>query len=257
MVSKRIPIFADGNILTKEMLCACSDFLFSVPDLFLEGYSDGIVSGCELSADSRDLILGKGLIRFGGKLFRIGNEYRFAYAPTNQNYYLKAVGYGEKHSRSFEEYCLELVLTDLQTQEGEIEFCRFKLQEGARLRFLYDDFEDLCTEYGTINLLYAPFCGQGESTLHPKVLKRFAKELLSLQPENPIDTAFCLQALGTERGISLDAAAAYLSVKGESLSDLSNRSVYDGLLRVFQEERQKSNDKPTKKTERKPFILVD
>ena len=153
---------------------------------------------------------------------------------------------------------MELVLTEHPPEAGEIEFCHFKLQEGARLRFIYDDFEDLCTEYDTINLLDSPFCSKGQSTLHPCILQRFARELLLLHPENPVDTAFCFSALGMERCMNLQAVSAYLAVKMDfPLPAVSHSSVYQGLLAVLKEEKRKSSGQPVKKTGRKPMILVD
>ena len=48
MAGLKIPIFEKGTVLTHEMLEALKEYAMDISTLNYAGYSDGILSGCEV-----------------------------------------------------------------------------------------------------------------------------------------------------------------------------------------------------------------
>jgi len=277
-MNKLIPKFVDGNILTKEMLTALSEFSFSVPDLLYQGYSDGIVSGLTITVENNQIKVTKGVVLLQGQQFLIEQDTYLSYTPSNQVTYVMLTYEGSKDTKGSVKHHYEIALKNEKQAESasEIELCRFKLQKNARLRWRYDDFEDLNTEYDTINLIHSPIASKYQSTLHPEILKRFAREMLSFHLEDTVDIMFCMQIVGSNEAMNVEGILTYISLKAkdeptmeedvttqeeytskEEPIIMEHKDIYKKLLGILQAEQRKVKKEKAKKIQEKQVIWID
>ncbi len=129
-------------------------------------------------------------------------------------------------------YCMELALENEDTLEvGEFEVCRYKLQRGAVLRAEHENFEDMETEYDTLNYIHASWGGLRGKAMAPMVTRRFAMEILETEgckAEDIMFAYFCLSQPGT---VPMDILTDYLDRKnGKGKWDIaSNQIVFGGM----------------------------
>ena len=138
----------------------------------------------------------------------------------------------DSSSVDYTRYCMELVLENEDTlEEGEFEVCRYKLQRGAVLRAEHENFEDMETEYDTLNYIHASWGGLRGKAMAPMVTRRFAMEILETEgckAEDIMFAYFCLSQPGT---VPMDILTDYLDRKnGKGKWDIaSNQIVFGGM----------------------------
>lgn len=232
---KEIPNLEEGFILKRQMLIALSDAAVLTNEYLKAGYANGILAGCNLVTTEDTISLNSGLIFFEGQIFMIKKPLTVKYAPTNVTMVLKLCFLNEMRDDDCIYREADLKLTEqTKQQSGEIELCRFKLQEGARLRYQYQNFEDMNTEYDTLNIIYTPYASDEESTLAPEIVKRFAREMLEQKSLEEFDSLFCLQILGQTQAVRKEAFVKYIEHKSkEPLEDSSNIQIYKKLLSIL------------------------
>lgn len=253
-----IPVFRDLHILRKSMLEALADYAFLADQLLHKDYGDGILAGCELTTTEDSIFLREGVLFYEGQMFLIKEPMAVTYHPTNTTMVLK-VCFSEEHTDgNFIYREIDLFLTEqTELQKGELELCRFKLQEGAVLRYRYQNFEDRNTEFDTLNTIHAAYSVKGGTTLSPEILREFAEEMLKAEELSELDTLFCLQLLGQEHPVGLPALAAYVKRRDKKkLKELSNLILYKELARILKEvySRERTEAGSTKKRWK---IMVD
>jgi hypothetical protein len=239
MQVQAIPVFRDVHILRKGMLEALSDYAFRADQLLYQGYGNGILSGCRLTTTKDRIILNEGVVFLDGQLILIKEPMETAYHPTNTTTVLKIHVSKEQMEDSLLYREMELLLTeDTELKKGELELCRFKLQEGAKLRYWYQDFEDRSTEFDTLNVIHAAHAARGGSTLSPEITDAFGEEMLRMEELTPLDECFCLQLLGQDQAVSPRMLTAYIERRGrKKLSDRSNPALYQELAQILAETR--------------------
>lgn len=221
MYVRKVPIFQRGSILRKEMLSELSETFYMLEDLRYTGYADGILYGCNLTATETTIIVHPGAIFQAQKVFLLKEPVTIPYYPTNTSCALVINISGKNSSEQFLTYEAEISLIPTeQKQSSQLEFCRFKLQPGARLRYQYDDFEDRNTEFDTLNTIWSIYAAPKHSTLQLEILQAFAIEMLECNALSPTDIHFCLQVLAADHSIPFDAIAAYLRFA------LNTKSIY-------------------------------
>ena len=253
MFVRRVPIFQRGDILRKEMLSELSETFYLSEDLKYTGYSDGILYGCNLSTTETAILINPGAIYKGQKVFLLKDPVVIPYYPTNTSYSLVIKILGENHSEQFlsNEAEVSLLPTE-QKQSSQLEFCRFKLQPGARLRYDYVDFEDRNTEFDTLNTIWAPYAAPKHPTLQLEIIQAFALEMLALTTLSPTDISFCLQILAADRPIPFDAIAAYLQITTNAKTNYkTNFELYSALNMILQSRKSghlpQTKSNPSKK----------
>ena len=236
MYVRKVPIFQHGAILRKEMLSELSETFYLSEDLKYTGYSDGILYGCNLTTTETAILINPGAIYKGQKVFLLKDPVVIPYYPTNISYALVIKILGENHSAQFlsNEAEISLLPTE-QKQPSQLEFCRFKLQPGAQLRYKYVDFEDRNTEFDTLNTIWASHAAPKHSTLQLDIMQAFASEMLALTTLSPIDISFCLLILAADRPVPFDAIAAYLQVTTNVRTKYkTNFELYSTLNKILQ-----------------------
>ena len=261
MLTQAIPLFQDGHILRREMLIALSDYAYLTSQLVYKGYSDGILAGCELTTTKDNIILNSGIIFYNGQAYLIKEAMTIAYYPTNTTTILKLYISDELREPNFVYREIDLILTEeADLHQNELELCRFKLQQGAKLRDQYQNFEDRNTVFDTLNRIYAPFSTKGESTLSWEITRAFAKEMFATNSLTDLDAFFCMQILNQPYPVSKEALAVYLkqsNVLERSESDRSNLGIYTGLVKVLKDRQKGKTSSSNKESTKKWKVSVD
>ena len=257
MIGQIFPLFREGYLLRTQMLEAFTDYSFRFGELLYTGYANGIISGCRITTTQDTIIVHPGLVLFYGKVFYIKEPTPVSYAPTNELRILKLHYMGEERTESMIRYEMELFLDEDPVQkDGQIELCRFTLQQGAYLRCRYQDFEDWGTEYDTLSMVHAQYASPGHSTLHPELTKAFAREMLSCTLENQTDINFCLGILSRGEPVCAEALTAYISLRsGHMTGNGDNEELYRGLLDILREVKGGGSRKRTEGKKHRSILV--
>ena len=185
-------------------------------------------------------------------MFFIKEPMSVIYYPTNTTVVLKLLFSEQLRDKNFIYREIDLMLSEqVDLQKGELELCRFKLQEGARLRYQYQDFSDRNTEFDTLNTIYAAYSALGGSSLSLEIVQEFAEGMLKAKGLPDMDALFCMQLLGQDRPVSKKVLTAYIERKmGHSLPDDSNLTIYKALEKLLREaygDRRAGDGRPEKK----------
>lgn len=234
MQVQAIPLFQDAHLLRRGMLEALSDYTFLFQEYLYRGYGDGILAGCGLTANRDTIILDRGVVLYEGRPYLLKEPMTAVYHPTNNLTVLKLKFSDETRDSNYIYREAELMFSE-QTRmgRGELELCRFTLQEGAALRYQYRDFEDRDTIYDTLNRVYAPYASPGGSTLSPEITGSFARQMLEIPGIADFDALFCMQILEQGRPISPEALRSYLRRKGAGGTGEDNHELYRGLADIL------------------------
>lgn len=194
------PLFERNRILKKELLWSLRDYSFAHIQLEYQEYGEGILEGCDVSVEGGQLVVKPGIIKSGDFICLLTEEERAEYGPSGQLVVLKMRITRDCSSPDHIIYRMELVPdTDPVLKENEFEVCRYKLQQGAILRSGYTDFEDMDTEFDTLNLIHASWGGLRGKAMPPVVTRRFAEEILksgNCLPEDILFSYLCLNQPG-------------------------------------------------------------
>ncbi len=239
MLIKAIPLLENGFILKRNMLTAIADAAFLTSEYLYKGFSDGILSGCGLDVSEGMITVREGAVLSDGQIFLIREALKIPYVPSNKTVVLKLCFSNELRDADCVYREMDVVLTErTEIQKGELELCRFKLQEGAVLRSRYRDFEDRDTEYDTLNTIYAPYAAAVRETLSPDITRSFAREMMKNGTISDFDALFCLQLLSQRRPVEKEALQMYISHRKKAEpEDMSNIAVYRELVKILRQER--------------------
>lgn len=251
------PIFEHKNLLKKSMLDALRDYPLSLSRMYFEGYGDGILEGCRLSWEKDVLYLGTGLLHYHGDIYRMEEPCPLECAATDQLTYLKVRFATMDYERGRRSGMGEVLLNTTPAESGEMELGRFRLQEGARLRTVYENFEDYQTEYDTVNRIHVPYAGPGGAGLWPQLLRNYATELLETGTTDAYDVSFAMTVLGAHGQAAPACIRAYLAGAGEETGEqLLNGECYQKLLRILKSRQSGSVGRKQTESVRGQMILL-
>lgn len=237
------PRFQSGRILRTGMLEQLRDYPKDYLELMYSGYGNGIITGCGISWEMGKLSVEPGMICYGGRPYVMKRRQTLDCKAEDKRRYLVAAFLEDVEEPGQSVGRGRLVLSEVVPDPScELEICRFGLQEGARLRTHYENFADYATEYDTVNVIHTPYAAEGESTLHPGLLIRYAEELLEKGPENPYDINFSMNILAGNGRLAMRCVKRYLKARGVEVKNSSNKGVYDGLLHVLKQQSGRTED---------------
>lgn len=251
------PIFEHKSLLKKDMLDELRDYPLSLSRMYFSEYGDGIIQGCELSWENDVLSLMPGLIHYGGNVYRMEKAYPLDCAATGRLTYLKVHFTTIDYERSRQGGIGEICLSDDPPENGEVELGRFLLQEGARLRTVYEDFEDYQTEYDTANRIHVPYLQTDGVGLWPQLLKVYAIELLETGTTDVNDMSFAMSLLATGGHTSQECVAWYVK-KSESihLETITNISLYRALKQILRDRKAGISGKRENTSNNRQMLLL-
>lgn len=231
----KYPVFSRGRVLKLEMLNSMRDFPRDIVNIHISGYSNGILTGCRLSVNDDYIVILPGIICFDEEIYILKENYAIPYTHADETAVLKVKFIGADSSQDFVSYMTEVFIDkDTNIHKDEIELCRFKLKVGAKLRNNYTDFEDMTTEYNTINIINSQFAAYENSTISLYILKCFAKEAFKYKLSDPLDISFCMQCLQSEKAINKELIISYISSRLDvEYEDYSNERMYKYLVQIL------------------------
>ena len=260
MIENKYPIFGHGQTISKKALDLLRDNPAELTNLMYLDHKDGIITGFDLITDSENkrVIVIKGIVKCGGKIFWMNDNYNFDMPEIENRYILKLKLYSDFEERKFyirNAACsLEILNNDninIEQEEtvitnnfenqkndknkiGEIEITRFITRTGAELRNDYNNFIDLRRDFNLLELINTKYSSKHElGTLHPKILELFGKDASKKENLDIFDINFYVNCLNGN--VERDVIIAYINLKLHlEQENYSNEELYQHLVKILQ-----------------------
>lgn len=250
------PQFEKKRLLRGEMLEQLRDYPKNYISMSFRGYGNGIITGCEITWDSGRLTIAPGIILYKNNIYMMETPYEAECEALDRIRYLKVQFLTEEREHGSIVGNSRVALDGEKPNPAcEIELCRFRLQEGAKLRDEHEGFEDYSTLYDTINLIHAPYATEGGSTLKPLLLETFAKEMMAKTSENTMDCIFSMNILANSGHVPADFIQEYLLARTGERAE-GNSNLYRGLLDVLKSQKSGSRMKAQNTQSTRGVILL-
>ncbi len=205
------PAFERGRIMKKELLWALRDYSYAALQLQYADYPDGILSGCRICVEDDVLYITPGMIKCSDFIFLITEKEKIGNLPVNCCVSLKFRLKEKEILSDYTRYITEFVFDEnMKRQQNELEICRFKLKEGARLRTDYKDFFDIQTEYDTVNLANATWSARGGNTLSKEITDCFARKVMECEVADDKDIRFAYLLLQSKEAVDYTVITDYI-----------------------------------------------
>ncbi len=240
-VKQVFPIFEEGRILKRDSLDLIRDYAPDFFSLLFREYGDGVIAGFPIHGDGKEIVAGPGILKHGPSFFFMKEEVRLKFDLYGQVVQVVLRKQEGSISPDFKTDCWGLSLEPVRVLgEGEYELGRFLLEQGARLRTReeYKDFNDLTTEFNTLNPVYIPYACEGGSTLAPFILRLYGKGVLRSPKAEPLDLSFGVACLNSPY-LSAELIQCYLAAREQDLREQNshdnrdNDYLYQGLKRLY------------------------
>ena len=270
MIENKYPIFGHGQVISKEALDLLRDNPAELTELLYLDRKDGIILGFNLvtDAESKQVIVTKGIVKCGGKVFWMNEDYKFDMPEIENRYILKLNLFSDFQKRKFYirsgDFSLEVLNSgenieiknedDVETRFdlgdkleinyenventgrkkiGEIEITRFITRVGAELRNDYNSFKDLRRDFNLLELINAKYSSRHElGTLHPKILELFGKEASKKANLDIYDVNFYVNCLNGN--VERDIIIAYINLKLQmERENYNNEELYQHLIKIL------------------------
>ena len=252
MIENKYPIFGHGQVISKKALDLLRDNPVELTELLYLDRKDGIISGFNLvtDAESKQVTVTKGIVKCGGKVFWMNEDYKFDMPEIENRYILKLNLFSDFQKRKFYVRSADFSLEILNNGEnveiknenventgrkkiGEIEITRFITRVGAELRNDYNSFKDLRRDFNLLELINTKYSSKHElGTLHPKILELFGKEASKKTNLDIYDVNFYVNCLNGS--VERDVIVAYINLKLEmEQKNYSNEELYQYLVKIL------------------------
>ena len=271
MIENKYPIFGHGQVISKQALDLLRDNPAELTELFYLDRKDGIISGFNIitDAESKRVIITKGILKCGGKIFWMNEDYKFDMPEIENRYILKLKLFSDFEERKFYVRSADFLLEILNNEEnieikneddvengfdldnqleinyenfentgrkkiGEIEITRFITRVGAELRNDYNSFIDLRRDFNLLELINTKYSSRHElGTLHPEILKLFGKEASKKANLDIYDVNFYVNCLNGN--VERDVIIAYINLKLQMENEnYSNEELYQYLVKILE-----------------------
>ena len=260
MIENKYPIFGHGQTISKKALDLLRDNPAELTNLMYLDHKDGIITGFDLITDSENkrVIVTKGIVKCGGKIFWMNDNYNFDMPEIENRYILKLKLYSDFEERKFyirnADFSLEILNNDninIEQEEtvitnnfenqkndknkiGEIEITRFITRTGAELRNDYNNFIDLRRDFNLLELINTKYSSKHElGTLYPKILELFGKDASKKENLDIFDINFYVNCLNGN--VERDVIIAYINLKLHlEQENYSNEELYQYLVKILE-----------------------
>lgn len=234
------PLFQKGRVLKKEGLEALRDFPYEFARLWLDNWSDGILSGFDISfrqgvegegEGEGEIVVGAGAVWHEGKIVLAEQEV-FSFSLFDSPVRIRLCFFPERTTEDFFVCPLEISMEAGEQGNGGMELGRFRLSKGARLRKEYRDLQDFSTAYNTLDVTHVPYAGPDGSTVSPVLLQVFARMLLEKPSAEETDITFALLCLN-HPPVSRKCLLWYISRRlGMPYRELNHSEIYHCLVQI-------------------------
>ncbi|MCI9046461.1 MAG: hypothetical protein HFG71_04180 [Hungatella sp.] len=235
-IKQVFPLFEEGRILKRDSLDLMRDYAPDFFSLLFREYGNGVVTGFSVRGDGKDLVVSPGILKHGASFFCMKEEARLEFCMYGQMVQVIFKRTGSSFSPDFKTERFELSLEPVRVLgDGEYELGRFLLEQGARLRSYeeYQDFNDLVTEFNTLNPVHIPYACEGGCTLAPFILRLYGKGVFGSEKALPLDLSFSVACLNSSI-VSAELIQRYLLAREQGGDgDRGNWYLYQGLGRLY------------------------
>lgn len=251
------PLFERNRILKKELLWSLRDYAFGHLRLEYKEYADGILQGCDVRVEEKQIVVSPGIIKWKDFILLLREEESIGYEPSDEFVAVKMCFDTEQISLDYVLHKMELVSDKhMDLKENEFEVCRYKLQEGAVLRDKHTDLWDMDTEYNTLNYIHATWGGLGEHSIAPMVSRRFAREILKSDSPQPEDISFAYLCLGQTGAMPMEILRDYLARRNqEKGSTFTNEDIFKKMCEVMKKIRASAENRQQEQSGRRQIIM--
>lgn len=234
MIYNAYPIFQKGRILKVEMLEALKNTPSEYITTLYHDYPNGIINGFELIIDRSTILVQPGILKCRNQILTMVQEVKIDYFATDDMTALTILPMDTQETADMIQNTAKVELKKVSAlQEGDIELMRFKLKQGAYLRKDYQSFEDLITEYNTINPIYQTISLNGGKSCSAPMIRLFCDYLQKAQSIHPLDQLFCMQALQNNGIVDRKVVCYYIEQRLETALDRDNvQEIHDKLNRI-------------------------
>lgn len=258
MIETLYPLFEAGRVLKKEALSALRDYAHDLAELEYAEYSDGIIKGCAVSEQAGKLEIAPGILKYKEQLYLLPKAQMLSYQSSEQVSVVKFRFLKEVQNSDFKTQRVECFTDESEDcKENEIEICRFQLSAGFHLRNQYINFEDMQTEFDTINYIHAQWSAPHQTSLSPQITNYFAQEALKHPLTNVWDSAFCMRALSQSIALPRLVITTYIEQRlGVSASQDDNAALFEKFAQILMNiEQGKEPDEHRSKGHRRQIIV--
>lgn len=252
------PNFERHSILKKELLNSVRDYSVEYLKVKYEKYTKGIITGFEIKVIKDKYIeISKGIAKFEDFIYIADKKAKIKYSETNKYKSLKIVLEKDIRIRDYDRYKLSYKLDEnLQLNKNEIEICRFKLMEGFDLRDKHKSFEDIETEFDTINYVNATWSGKERESINPYITKIFGREVMKSKLENMEDIVFCYMCINEEKPLNIELIEQYIKNRQNIKKEvLTKEEIYKYLVITLNDIKNKRINKESYFEENKILLL--
>ncbi len=248
------PVFEHKNLLKKTMLDQLRDYPMEKDRLLYENWGDGILNGIDITWENDLLTVTPGLLLHEGKLYRMNESCSFPCQHKDRLTWILVRFVAMDYARDRRGGMGEICLSEEEPKKGEMELGRFRLQEGARLRTSYENFEDYRTQFDTVNRIQVPYTCSDGAGLWPRMLCVFAEELLTTGTKNPVDINFAMQMMANG-GKTTSRLVRWFVEKNLAQTNGDNQTLYAGLYHILKE-RRSGGVRMENETGRRQMVLL-
>lgn len=235
-VKQVFPLFEEGRILKKDSLDMIRDYAPGFASLLFMEYGSGVVAGFHIRQDGGDIIVGPGILKDGASFLCMKNEVPLDFGMYGQPVRIALKREGASAGCDYKEERYSLFLGPVKEPGGgEYELGRFCLEKGARLRGIgdYKDFQDLTTQFNTVDMTRVEYACENGSTLAPFILRLYGKGVLASPKAEPLDLSFAVACLNGPR-MPVQLIREYLCTReGRADERGGNRELYMRLGRLY------------------------
>ncbi|MBL1230529.1 hypothetical protein IW492_14960 [Enterococcus sp. BWB1-3] len=251
MLQSNYPVFEKGRILKIEMLEALRDMPLSIIHTKYNNFKDGILQGFHLSINENKICVTPGLLKVCNQILVMEQPVFIPYQAADELTRLVISIDAPEETPDMKQYSASIqFISEQPKKENQWELMRFKLKKGAYLRTAYQSFEDMITEYNTVNPMYRKNALDNQYGVSAEMLELFCFYAGKSKSDLPIDQMFCLQVFQNSSGITLDTIQYYISqrLKEEfnSTDPLKIHQKLSEILRIIRMNQQEVNPKGTR-----------
>ncbi len=235
------PLFERNRVLKKELLWSLRDYTFVHVQAEYSSYGQGFLKGWDIKVQGGEVAVGPGLLKAGRFICLLTEETQIPFEASDCLQILKIRVRIDRRSPDYIAYQMEFYLDKPDKEMGmkiggreeefEFELCRFHLRRGAKLRDTYTCFQDMITEYDTVNLIHGDWGGPEGKGISPEVVMAFARAALKERIISAEDRGFAYLCLAREGIIAREVLADYLGRKvGRELGADDGNGEYFGAM---------------------------
>lgn len=248
------PIFTKGRVLKTKSIENLRDFPRDFLDIVYADYSDGIISGFDVTYNNHEkkLNLAGGTLKKNDRII-ILKDSAFDFCAFGKSICLKLCFGDLLVEPDYEAINVEIKAdTKFNVAQNEIELARFRLAESAVLRkkHEYKGVSDFTTPDNTLNLINVKYSGLYAPTFSPALLKIFAKEIAVSKDVSDISFALiCLNSNIIHKGCILQY------IRGRLNADFDDNISNEGIHKALTEIVRKRGSAPMNKRTGGPVII--